>query len=620
MTVKIDVDLKKIDSTDLEKIKAQLKSLDEDLDLDLDLDSILEGEFEDIKIDIDKNHLKNQLKKVASDLKADSVLNPAEDPRSGDSGDRDRATIKDLQNELQKINGQLGSINKKTDASSTSKSSSDSDSRKTPPLGVDVSFPKRFSGNNFKQARVGQFSFRSGPKVNRVEGSVLRDSLKLNQVLSSDKGISIGDSREIDVDRDRSALRSLKGSFSAVSLAASNMTNSLSNLRPTFGRVRAVIYTLLPALIGLGGQLLAVAAGMTALTAAAGLVTALGLLGGESETLEGSMASAEEKVNDLKQELFEVVEPIADLFAPVTDDLFDEVVNNVRGLTDEFAALRPLTSVIFDALNGTGVIVEELLQSVIRLGPRLESMAGTFGNIIVSGLPEFFNNIFKEGLRTSDVLIKVGVLAFELGRIIYFVSKSIASLISIFAVLTPVLSFVADILGSRIGQSLLIIIGYLTSLIVIGLAFSKLVGFLATMIMILNTAMTTQLGILGVLKSTWTGRWIMDAIGGITKLIGWVAGLNSVLAQAAALMSIVTLGAAAIAGLGALTAGAATVVGNNLSGNNPAAQGGGGNTYNDVTMNFQGDMDNASQKKMEDVARGVMYQDDLSGGAFGTNK
>jgi len=620
MTVNIDVTLNKIDGSDIAKVKAQLQSLDEDLDLDFDLEKILDGEFGDIEIDIDKEHLKNQIKKVAKSLKAEGAFVPAGDQTSGDSGDKNRATIKDLQNELRRINGQLGSINNKTGAISTSKSSSDNDSTRTPPLNVDVSFPERFSGNDFQQTRVGQSLFSSGPRVSRIEGSILRDSLKLNQVLDSDKAPSTGSSKDVDVDRSRSALKNLRRSLSAVSLASSNITNSLGKLRPTFRQVRAIIYTLLPALIGLGAQLVSVAAGITALTGAAGAAVALGLLGGASETLEGSMASAEERVNSLKRELFQVIEPIADLFAPITDDLFGEVVSNVRGLTDEMAALRPLSDILFDGLGGFGVIIEETLQSIIQLGPELQQMAGIFGSILTSGLPEFFSNLFVEGIKTSDTLIKVAGVAFQLGRMIYFVSKAIASLLGVFAVFTPVLKLIADLLGSRIGQSLIIIAGLLTSLIVLGVVFGKIIATLTLVIGALNTAMGTQIGILGVLKSTWTGQWIISAIGAMQSLIAWVMGLNSALATTAALVSIATLGLAALAGVGALAVSGYGAIKDTMNPETPRRERGSGNTYNDVTMNFHGDMDNKSRHKMEDVARGVMYQDDLSNGNFGTSQ
>jgi len=584
MTVNIDVELNDLDG--LAKVKGQIESLDEDLDLDFDLEKILDGEFGDIEIDIDKKHLKSQISDVFDNVDgANFNLRSGSSDGSGSNlragrrralGEREISLdISDLSNKILKTRQEIERIK-----------------------------VRRMLGQGSGQSDQG------------IDVDVLRNNIRNASANASQlKSVT-----QAELDVDRSSMKKLKRNMTSLSLATSNITNALENLRPSFRQVRAVIYTLLPALIGLGAQLISVAVGITALTAATGAVAALGLLGGASESLEGSMASAEERVNSLKRELFQVIEPVADLFSPITDDLFGEVVANVRGLTDEMAALRPLTDVLFDGVGGFGTIIEETLQSIIRLGPELQQLAGTFGSILTAGIPELFSDLFVEGIRTSDMLIKVSKIAFELGRIIYFVSKAVVSLLAVFAVFTPVLKLIADLLGSRIGQSLMLIIGLLTSLIVVGVIFAKLASFLGTVITILNTAMMTQIGILGVLKSTWTGQWIISAIGAIQSLTAWVMGLNSALATTAALVSIATLGLAALAGAGALAVSGYGAIKDTMTPEMPRRGRGGGSTYNDVTMNFQGKMDNKSRQKMEDVARGVMYQDDLSNGNFGTSQ
>jgi hypothetical protein len=253
------------------------------------------------------------------------------------------------------------------------------------------------------------------------------------------------------------------------------------------------------------------------------------------------------------------------------------------------------------------------------------AMTRSFGGIIGSGLQDFFRNLLVEGIKMVDTIMRIGAFAFQVGRILYFFSKAIMRVVEAFSFLTPIIRVIANVLGSRIGQTVLSIIALLTSLAVVLIGIGKVMASFLGGILVLNSALATNATLWGAVSSLIGGTFLSSILSGVAALpalIAEVFGLGTALSYAAAAMTVLTGGLAAIGAIGAIGLGGFGVLKDAFAPdvsargrNNRFAPGSGGVT-NNVTMNVQGDMDETSRQRITDVTKGIMYEDDLQDGKW----
>jgi len=670
MGVDIDVHLKKIDSSDIKKIERQLESIGDDIDINFDLDKILDGDFDELELKLDEDNLKSQIQRAMHKVKADMEAGVFEPFAGGGEGERGLSSPAVRQrakmiSELQAVNRKLAGNNLGQNISITEnlpgwkKSNKPSsinyddsvadfdlsgstieltDSEKLFPDGIfsefetpleDMNFLRTPRGMKFDGKRLSEMLGAGGgpaPGVPRrvqdlmdqPEGGLERASRSALVSASRNNG-SIP-----DIDSNKVRFKRAKKQLQALDVVGDKLVSTFKRLQPSFRKVYAITATLLPAIAGLAVQLGAVATSFLALGAVGATIGLLGMLGGEANTLEGSMKQAEDRMESFKESLFQAIQPIADLFGPIVDRFLGAVVNKVRGLTDELAALRGYSGIFFEGLDAGAALLEGLLQSMVNLRPVIEQVVSQFSGLTAGGFVQFFRNVIIEGAKSSDTLAKIAGMLFQVGRLVYFALKAVVRFVGVLSTFTPIIRLVADILGNRWVQALLIIIASIASLVGIIIAASKAMTLMIGAILALNGQLVLQGGLLSYLSSLWAGSWISSAIAGIYGMVQAAWALNGALGVAAklatVLMGVLTLGA----GL-AIAAGAIGTLQDTLSPDVPSTGGGGiaagsgGETYNDVTMNFQGDMDSTSRQRMVDVTEGVMYEDDLSSGQFGSN-
>lgn len=575
MGIDIDVNLNKIGSDDIAKIKAQLQGLGDDVDIDFDIDDIINGDLDDV---FDGDLEKKMNVAMDSNSQSQEAANFFDRSSMSQSG-------KIIQ-ELQRIRRTIASKGVLRSGGGGG-DGGDGDSKGIFEL-LDDDANRKTAFTDFLDDFAGNSNFRSPlPDLTKSPPS---------------GGVgSRGDGPGIDAP----------------------FIGKLSRLKPTFGKLYAIAAVLLPIIAGLAVQAGAVATALGGIAVAGGAL-ALGILGGQAETLAGSMATAEERIKGFKQELFQAIQPAADLFAPLVSGMMDRVIKNVRGVTDEIASLGSYSGFFNFAIDQFGSLAEEVLQVVNDLQPAIESIARPLVKGFTDKLPTFLRNVIKEGANVAPTLGKIGAMLWEVGRVVYFVLKAIVNFIGILSVLTPVIRTIANILGNKWIQSLLIVVAAIASLVGLLYAFTVVGGIVVGVFSTLNGMMAMHGGLLAAVKAMWGGSWIMAAISRVGGLISIVMGLNGALGVTAKLLTAIVGLATLGAGL-AVVAGAIGAVGDALT---PSVQtpktspmdatsnrGGG----NEVNMNFYGDMNNQQEAKMEDIADDMRVRDSLSKGKFSAN-
>lgn len=668
MSVDIDVNLE-IDKSDIGKIKGQLESLD-DADIDFDLNDILDGSFDEIELDLDKNHLKKQISGAFDDIEADFDL-----PAMGDIGQADSPPDTVQRGQLARVIQQLNAIKRILKAQTANinpedlaiKGFGDRDNielddgegrlltsagqYKQPTFNTLADMADDGYGldpiplrDKFSNAEYEDVPRLPEPTPSTLEG-VLFDMHPADDATNSrinipriptpdvssgavfnahDKDIAIpeiGGTVRKFAGLNRQSKR-LSGHINKVDGALGVVGRTMNKLRPTIGQIYSIVALLIPVLIGFAGAAGAVAIALGGLATAGLAIGVLGALGGEADTLSGSLNDLEEQMQNFKQGLFQAIQPAADTLAPLFEMFLNTIVNQASRLNDELAGFAQFGNLFQRGIVGSVDLVERLFQEINNLAPILSGLGVSIGKLIKTKLPGFFRAAVIEAQQNKDVLSDTLNVFWDLLRVVYQVSIFILNLISALRPLEYVFSTIADLLGNRIIRSLLVFLAAVGAIIGTVVIMSKILGTLIGVMFALNGQLILQGSLLGALKATWAGTWIASAIKGISGLITMVMSLNGALGVAATLATVLasalTLGAA-----GAIAIGAGSKIMDIATGNSVDAQptSTGAATgrkpgSNDVTMNFYGDMENQSRQKMVDAVNEVNGQRDLSKGRF----
>jgi hypothetical protein len=340
---------------------------------------------------------------------------------------------------------------------------------------------------------------------------------------------------------------------------------------------------LLPVAVALGTQLLGVAAAMGALGVAGASLIGLGLIG-HGDSMAGSFAQAKNEMRDLKEEMFFAAQPTAQKFAPVQARIFDSIPGGSGGIFEEMKGLTQFEGTLFDLGSGLAGGIEEFFAIINGNADAISNLSRRFGNLIGTGILDFFEWLIQEASRNQDFLVSLGSDMMILVGIAYDLAMAIAAIVSGLTPVFQIFSFINDILNNGLLIGLVVLIGYLfiiskaaLGVYALATAFSGLSAFAA------------QAG--GAL-SFYTGS-TLQAVAATMALVGAIG--------------LLTLGTSLAIGAtvgGAAAASGGMDLGRGSNGPELGGVGEGGNTYNDnrsYTFNQQGDQDYATQKSVENT-------------------
>lgn len=404
-------------------------------------------------------------------------------------------------------------------------------------------------------------------------------------------------------------LRFFEG-FDAIDDKASGLRRTLAKVKPTMGRMYQVVALLLPAVGALAIQMASLGIAIGGLAAIGGGVALLGALGGEADTLQGSMSDLETQMGDFKKALFQAIQPAADQFAPLFNAVLESIVTNVGRVAQKMRAFDNMEGFLTAGIRGFADMMNGIANAFLDFKPQIKAVAAAIGSMIVLNTESFFKSLIKEGLTSFDTIIQVVNGLFMLGRVVFAILKNILNFVSVLAGLSGLLSFVADILGSKLFQALFIV----------GSVIAVTVGVLYALFVVFNLVMTSALAAGGILSGTFLSS-LIATIPVLGTLIAQLTVMQKLLIGIAAIASGFTLGAVAFGALSSLAALDSQMPNNTLgsmSDSELAIDSGGGSTTinNDNTINVEGNPSESTLQSLKDVTQSQMNSVEATDGDF----
>lgn len=653
MGVEIDVDLDVEIADDIAAIKTQLESLEEDLDIDLDLEELNLDDFEGIELtddDVDLSELNNLDEDLELQVKLDetSLAEALAKVATAIHGfERDNDIELGVKIDKSQLGGVLGGIKKKID--------SHEDDIK---MEIDLDkgdLKEQLEDVSTEVDLLGDVEDDNGPILSKLK-DIEREIKKLGNGIASGTSSSDGDSgsdgssAEDDEDDARGAIRrlilsqqavasdsdsplmgamkargpqtgtldslredfefnakkkkrlsNLRDSMLGVRRAGGRLTGTLKKLRPTFAGLYAIVATLLPAIIAIAGEVAALGVALGGLALAGGAIGVLGFLGGQADTLEGSMAAAEQRAKSLKEEIFGIFEPVADQFSGDVSRFTDALMPNLAELRGDVAGLDVFSDTFIDLLDPVTNAIEGVIQTFIKYEGVISGIAKQAVNLIAQNLPGFLEGILNEAGKSADGLFELFGAAFQLARMFYFLFETITQILKALSILAPVFKLIGTLLSNEMVQSVVLLITLLVSLVGILYGLAGVLSYVAS----------------GALGSLLTG--IYASIASIPTLIGEIYALNGALGVTAGLVSLITGGLALVAG-GLLAVGALDQIKSNLTPEVPSASGSNefsSSSRGDTIINIDGNVDEPTKQKFVDVATQTSRRDQMTSGNYG---
>jgi hypothetical protein len=352
-------------------------------------------------------------------------------------------------------------------------------------------------------------------------------------------------------------------------------------------------YTLLamvlPLIIALAGAAMGLVAAFGALATAGIAITGIGLLGWGDDA-ESSIRNVKRRLGELKSELFEVLQPAANIFQPFTAQLFDSAPGMVQNLVDPLMALAETgyDDWWLESLEGASRWFADLLWAASKLAPQIQAIGTAFGRAFGDWLIGFLTRMTTELYENWDMWARLTRSFLAIINLIYELSKILAFMVALLEPFFIMLGKITDLVGND----------FLTALLMAVAAMWALDFALA--------AVAAKAGYATFAKMA-TGLWAAAAgVGGLTgalaSLKAWLMAINAQLTLA----NILTGGLLAITGLvvGGIAysslknSGTASdsVGGRGVPASRPTGAGAGGGTQ----INIYGDVGNREYQKMRD--------------------
>lgn len=408
------------------------------------------------------------------------------------------------------------------------------------------------------------------------------------------------------------SIKSASDAMDELGDAQSSLGKKLRSFKPTMGKYMQLLAAIIPVAVGLGVQLLGVAAALGAVGAAGAGLMGLGLLG-HAESFSGAMANAETRVKNLKRELFETFQPAMKQFAPIQARMFDAIPDMMGPVAEEMEGLTKFEDTLFTIGQSLANGMAEAVSIINDNERAISDLATTFTRLGIGAVLDLFEWLIQTAAENKTLIIDLADSLVSLATVGYRVAMIIARMVAAMKPLFGILEWISGILNSKLA------VGFLTAIAVgsvLALTFTKI----ATAVWGLGVAVSSLIGFLSFLGS---GSIIGGIIMGFKLMISYIGVM---IAELTTLELVAWSAAAALAatGVGAIVVGAGMAAGGAMKAMGPDSPtggsygggvgGGGGTVYHDnrtFNINQQSD-DYASRKAIERSVNRSKEEDDAT--------
>lgn len=410
------------------------------------------------------------------------------------------------------------------------------------------------------------------------------------------------DLAEIDVDPGE-----LSGGFT-------RLGKTLAKYRPRIMMWWQLIALLIPMMITLAGAALGAAAALGGLAVAGGAILGLGLLG-YGENAAESMKMLQERIKEVKSELFDTLRPAMKAFNPLVDQFLSNLAPAAQKLVGPLQRLGGFEGFFGEAGGGFVRFLVDVVDLIADLRPKIEAVAGVLGSVFGDLIIKLLRWAVEEIHRNMGAFLQLGSILGSLVVILYNASKAVSFVLAPFAPLFKIVAGLSSLLSNRWVTSIL---SAVTALLLLGgvihglnflmmkLTAEAIAGAVAgmaalvkqTILLAISMARTAASGIAAMI----TGMY--GLISSALTAIGVVGALNAALAATVALIAATGVGALLVLAGGAVggaflgkTHSSASDLGGGGGGGFGGYGGGGGGG---ATINIYGDVGNTEYQKMKD--------------------
>lgn len=371
-----------------------------------------------------------------------------------------------------------------------------------------------------------------------------------------------------------------------------NMLQTLDRFRPNIMMIWNALAALIPIMVSLGAAAIGLAGGFIAIATAGAAILGLGLLGW-GENFQKSLEEIQKRARALGRQLFDVLQPAADVAQPVMQQWLEGAPRQVQKLV---GPLKDLIEAFADPLGrmGGGIVswIAAVIERMTSMRDIIVQITSRFGRVAGNFLIEFMSNMVEFAYRNQEQLIAMARSLRLLLRLLLKFSIFVVRVISPLKTLLEVLSPLVDLFLNR----------WVAGIVAAVTATVLLVGAISSL-----TAMT----------STLSGGIIAAAVSSIASYIGAVWSAIAVTWQW--LMAISTLKGALLGlGIAGVAIGAGVIAARSVGpsgGPAPGAAGTGsrprgGSRGGGTTVIVQGDMRKRELDRVLDKSQSGARQED----------
>lgn len=372
-----------------------------------------------------------------------------------------------------------------------------------------------------------------------------------------------------------------------------SLVQTVDRFRPNIMMIWNALAALIPIMVSLGAAAIGLAGGLIAVATAGAAVLGLGLLGW-GENFQQSMQEIQKRARALGRQLFDVLQPVADVAQPVMQDWLEGAPRQVQKLV---GPLSDLIEAFDDPLGRMGGGVVDWLAAVVE---RMTSMrdiivqiTSRFGRVAGNFLIEFMTNMVEFAYRNQTQLIEMARALRLLLRLLLKFSIFIVRVLAPLKTLLEVVAPIADLFLNR----------WVAGLVAAATSTILLVGAVSS----LTAASSTLSG--GIIASVITsiGAYIGAVWSAITATYQWLVAIGTLKGALLGVgIGLASIGAGVIAArsFGGTSGPPPGAAGSRSMGG--GARGGGGGT----TIVVQGDMRKRELDRVLDKSSSNARQED----------
>jgi len=370
------------------------------------------------------------------------------------------------------------------------------------------------------------------------------------------------------------------------------LNEKIKSLIPTMQKWYRLVALVIPLLITMAGAALGAAAALGALAGVGAAMVGIGLLG-YGDSLSESLRNAQKRTQQLKEELFDVFQPVAGVFQPFVEQLFGKIPRVAKQLTEPLKNLEAsgFDNFFIDALEGTGNFLADLIRLINQLAPEIQSIGAGLGRVFGDILLGLLQWSVKELYNNWEAFAKLGSIILSIIIVLYNLSKAVSFALAVFEPLFSIIAKISSLVGNKATAVLL----------------AAAAGFAATALTVYGLVKA-----LTILQSVWAGSVLSTIYAGIIALQQYIVTALTAIgvsATLAATLATLTIALGAIIGAGVAAYAAYEFIdnsGNNSSGSSSPSPSGfgspsptGGNSGG-TQINIYGDVGRDEYQRMKD--------------------